>query len=119
MFIEVTPVAKPRMTTRDRWAQRPVVVRYHAFCDELRLKYTHNLPEVLMLTFYIEMPKSWSKKKRTEMLGKPHQQRPDIDNLSKAVMDALCEDDSYIYCLHAEKFWADDPGIDINIIPVI
>lgn len=119
MFIAIRPVPKPRLTQRDRWAHRPSVVRYYAFCDELRLKYPYPLKETALFNFYIEMPKSWSKKKRAAMLGKPHQQKPDIDNLAKAVMDALCEEDSYIYALHAEKYWADEPGIEIDVIPVI
>jgi len=120
MFVSVKPVPKPRLTQRDRWAHRPAVVRYHAFCDELRIKFTQRyLPPTLLLTFYIEMPKSWSKKKRVEHNGKPHQQRPDVDNLVKAVMDALCEDDSYIYAVHAQKYWSLTPGIDIDEIPVI
>lgn len=119
MYISIKPVAKPRLTQRDKWAQRPAVMRYRAFCDELRLKHPGHLSEVLLLTFYIEMPKSWPKKKQAAMLGSPHQQKPDVDNLSKAVMDALCEDDSYIYALHAEKLWSTESGIDIGEIPVI
>lgn len=119
MFIPIKAVPKPRMTQSDRWAHRPVVARYFAFCDELRLKYPHQLSPTPMLTFYLEMPKSWSQKKRSEHNGQPHSQKPDIDNLSKAVMDALCEEDSYIYALHAEKYWSDDPGIKIEVIPVI
>ena len=32
----INPVSKPRMTQRDVWKKRPVVVKYHAFCDEMR-----------------------------------------------------------------------------------
>ena len=39
------------------------------------------------------------------MDGKPHQQKPDWDNLSKAWQDALCDDDSYVYDAHCRKFW--------------
>lgn len=113
MFIPITPVPKPRTTQRDRWAKRPVVVRYYAFCDELRLKFKEPLPERLGLIFYIKTPQSWSKKKTEAMLHQPHQQRPDIDNLTKAVMDALCEDDSHIYQLEAKKVWNDVEGIEI------
>lgn len=63
--------------------------------------------------FYIKMPKSWSKKKCDAMFLQPHQQRPDIDNLCKAVMDALCDDDSYIYELNAKKVWNEVEGISI------
>lgn len=119
MFIDITPVAKPRMTQRDRWATRPAVIRYRAFCDELRLQYKDVLPPTLMLTFYLPMPPSWSAKKRREHKGHEHTQKPDVDNLSKAVMDALCEDDSYIYALYARKYWAEKGGIIIDTIPVI
>lgn len=51
------------------------------------------------------MPKSWSAKKRELMDGMPHQQRPDVDNILKSLMDALCEDDSYIYDVRATKRW--------------
>lgn len=120
MFIQIKAVPKPRLTQRDKWAHRPIVDRYHAFCDELRFKYgSTRVPAALKLTFYIEMPKSWAQKKRNAYNGLEHQQKPDIDNLSKAVMDALCEDDSYIFALHAEKYWSDNPGIKIEEIPVI
>lgn len=113
MFIPITPVGKPRMTQRDRWAKRPAVVRYYQFCDELRLKHPAALPPLLIVTFYLPMPKSWSKKKKAAYNGKPHQQKPDIDNLCKAVMDALAKDDSYIWCVSAKKYWTDsDGGID-------
>lgn len=105
--IDVTPVGKPRMTQRDKWAKRPAVVRYYAYCDELRQKYKGELPERLQLVFLMPMPASWSTKKKAQMLGEPHQQKPDIDNLCKAVMDALAKDDSYIHTIHANKLWAD------------
>lgn len=112
MFVPIRPMGKPRMTQRDRWAQRPAVMRYRDFCDDLRMKYANALPEVLMMEFHIGMPDSWSKKKKAAHVGQPHRQKPDIDNLSKAVMDALAKEDSYIYVLHAEKYWAEEPGIE-------
>lgn len=114
MFINIVPVPKPRMTQRDRWAQRPAVMRYYAFCDEIRLKGPGSLPPRLRLIFYLPMPKSWPAKKRTAHEGLPHQVRPDTDNLTKAVKDALAEEDSYIYDEHATKYWAATPGIFIS-----
>lgn len=100
------------MTQRDRWAKRPAVVRYYNFCDDLRLLFGGNeVQEALSVQFNIPMPQSWSQKKKWSMNGTPHQQRPDIDNLAKAFMDALCEDDSYIYSLKAEKRWAEEGSI--------
>ena len=114
MKIDIIPVAKPRMTKRDVWAQRPAVMRYRAFCDELRLKYKKTLPAEVQLIFYIPMPISWSKKRRVSLFRMPHQQKPDIDNLCKSVMDALSDDDAYIHELHAMKFWDYRGTIEIN-----
>lgn len=36
LVADVPPVAKPRMTQRDRWKERPRVVKYRRFCDALR-----------------------------------------------------------------------------------
>lgn len=113
MHIHIVPMGKPRMTQRDRWAHRPVVNRYHAFCDELRLQFNGTLTDRVEINFYMPMPPSWSKKKRAMMSGAPHQQRPDIDNLLKAVFDALCAEDSHIYEVKASKYWAEEPGISI------
>ena len=85
------------MTQADRWKKRPCVVRYFSWCNQLRMM----RPEVnwspLSLKFVIEMPKSWSKKKKAEMDGKPHQSKPDLDNLIKAFKDALLKDDSKVW----------------------
>ena len=64
------------------------------------------------------------KKKREEMLA--HNIRPttkiDIDNISKAVCDALNKvayyDDSQIVVLKARKYYADEPGVNITIYAV-
>ena len=59
------------------------------------------------------MPASWSEKKKKEMDGKPHQQKPDIDNLEKAFLDALCKDDSYVYAHAGEKYWGREGAITV------
>ena len=40
------------------------------------------------------------------MDGQPHQVRPDLDNLIKAWCDALYQEDSVIWSIHATKFWS-------------
>lgn len=114
MRISITPVGKPRQTQSDRWKQRPVVMRYRAFADELRLKYREDLPDSIILRFYLPMPPSWSAKKKAEMLGKPHQQKPDFDNLAKSVCDALKKEDSTIWRCLVEKYWDVEGGIEIE-----
>lgn len=112
--LSIIPVSKPRMTQRDRWAKRPVVVKYHAYCDELRtLLWDYTVPSELGIVFNLPMPKTWSIKKKLTMNGTHHQQKPDIDNLVKAFLDALCEDDSHVYKVHAEKRWSSSPSIGV------
>ena len=66
------PIPKPRMTRADAWKKRPVVESYWAFKDEIKLQakaVNFVLSEAHRVTFFVEMPKSWSKKKRMEMYG--------------------------------------------------
>lgn len=105
IVIPVNPMGKPRMTQRDKWKKRPVVLRYHAFCDELRL-YIRDLPEEFRVDFYLTMPKSWSKKKKAAMKFQPHQEKPDLDNLQKSILDAICKEDKQVWNIHAKKYWA-------------
>lgn len=111
MKYPIIPVSKPRMTQSDRWKKRPAVLKYWAFGEELRSVMG---PDCLQdwLTFHLPMPKTWSQKKKVAMLGKPHQQKPDIDNLVKAVFDSLLADDSVISEVHARKVWAESGAIE-------
>lgn len=104
------------MTRSDKWKQRPTVIRYRDYCDQLRFHLPqYLLPGRLHLTFFIAMPPSWSKKRRAEMVGAPHTQKPDADNLAKAFMDAFHTDDSHVYELHVEKYWAELGSVDVEL----
>jgi Holliday junction resolvase RusA-like endonuclease len=76
------------------------------FCDSLRKKMEGvTIPNAVTIRFGIEMPASWSRKKKLSMRGQPHQQKPDIDNLQKSVLDALLPDDSVVHSITATKVW--------------
>jgi Holliday junction resolvase RusA-like endonuclease len=109
--IPVSPVPKPRMTQSDRWKKRPAVVRYHQFKDDLRALVRGSLDPRFDIVFLVPMPPSWSAKKRADMKGRPHQQKPDIDNYLKAFMDAMLIEDSHIYDTHPRKYWWDEGKI--------
>lgn len=110
----ITPIPKPRMTVRDKWKQRPPVLRYRAFCDEVRLTRI-SLPDCgWHVTFVLPMPASWSKKKKAEMSGKPHQQKPDADNLLKALMDAIYDEDCAVWDVRVTKLWGETGLINIG-----
>lgn len=131
MFVKHTPErwtllwygvvpGKPRMTQRDKWKNRPAVQRYHEFCDSIRAAMNLEAklktgPAELNWECFLPMPKSWSKKKKLAMAGKPHRQRPDRDNLDKAILDALFEDDSAIAVGRIAKFWDNGEGPHLQV----
>ncbi len=115
VVIKIEPNTKPRMTRADKWKKRPCVLQYRVFCDELRLQARHfKLSSSYRIHFQISMPKSWSKKKRDLMRGQAHQETPDLDNLLKAVNDALLEQDKIIFQIEASKWWGDEGKIIIQ-----
>ena len=104
------------MTQRDKWKKRPCVLKYYAFKDECRLNNVEIPENGALIEFYIPMPKSWSHKKKSKFALTPHRQRPDIDNLMKAIFDAVLIEDSHIWSVYALKFWAFEPRIVIDEI---
>lgn len=110
----IIPVAKPRMTQRDKWQKRDCVMRYRQFKDEVRLLGVKVPESDYHITFYIPMPQSWSEKKKRSWNGTPHQQRPDKDNLEKALLDALFSDDSHIWDGRVTKRWGYEGKIIIK-----
>jgi len=112
----IDPVGKPRMTRRDAWAHRKCVDDYFAFKDKLVLlakKSKFILPDKFRVEFLIRMPNSWSDKKKKEMIGKPHQQKPDLDNLVKSIMDCLRKSDASVYHINMSKTWWNEGKIII------
>lgn len=115
--LNIDPVAKPRMTSSDRWKHRPIVDKYFAFKDAIvglcnLSKFV--LPDKYKVEFFIKMPDSWSKWRRNDLDGKPHQQKPDLDNLVKSINDCLRTKDESIYWIEASKFWSTQGKIIIT-----
>jgi hypothetical protein len=104
---EITPIAKPRMTRRDKWLEPPreCVRDYRNFCDACRFYQIYFPIQGAHVTFILPMPESWSIKKKEETDGLPHQSKPDLDNLIKALGDAVFSDDAGIWDIHATKRW--------------
>lgn len=104
IIYDITPVPKPRQTRSDKWNKRPGVLRYRAFADECRAKDV-TVENGDRIVFVLPMPKSWSEKKKGMMDGQPHMQKPDFDNLGKALCDAVHEDDSHLWNISIMKIW--------------
>lgn len=113
----VTPMGKPRMTQRDMWLNPPriPVTKYRLVrqgIEAYALMHNFVLKDDVNVIFVLPMPSSWSNKKRLAMDGKPHQVKPDIDNMLKAVFDVLCpQGDQSIHSVVAKKIWGEEGKI--------
>lgn len=71
------------------------------------------------ITFHMQIPKSYSQKKKDALLGEFHWKRPDVDNLQKLIFDALNEivykDDGQISWVVAKKLYSKNPHIEVII----
>ena len=72
------------------------------------------------ILFKFSVPKSYSKKKRSEALeGIIRPTKADIDNYIKSVLDGLNKvaflDDRYIYSITAEKIFAEESEVIVEI----
>ena len=91
------------MTYRDK--HRPVHKRYFQYCNAIRALNVQIPYKHAHITFIMPMPKSWSKGKKASLEGQYHQQTPDIDNLYKALLDAVFKDDSHVCNVELTKLW--------------
>lgn len=103
----IEPVPKPRMTRQDKWLDPPRerVKVYRNFCDLCRLNKIYLPPSGGHVTFILPMPDSFSGKQKILLNGSPHNKTPDLDNLLKALSDALFSNDSIIWDIHVTKRW--------------
>ncbi len=115
MVYVVEPMGKVRMSQRDKWAKRPVVVRYRAYHDQLRAMGV-TLEPGDEVHFHIQMPKSWNPGKRKLHEAQPHQQKPDLDNLLGGLLDGvLAEDKTFWSFGPTSKRWTTKPSSIIII----
>lgn len=115
-IISYPPFTAPRMVKSDKWKKRPVVVKYFQNRNNLKLfliKHKLELTDVLDIVFVVEMPKSWSNKKRDNMRYRLHKQRPDRDNFLKAYQDTFGGDDGFVADGRTVKIWGDFGAIVI------
>ena len=115
-FYDVAPTPAPRQVQRDKWKPSPAVERYRAFRDEVALKIPDLPTGFFHAVFLMPMPPSWSVKKRVRQVGLPHLQKPDKDNLEKALVDAVYRhgDDAHVWTTASTKIWSGLPGILVS-----
>ena len=124
-----TPVAKgrPRFVNRGRFVQAYTPDKTYNYEQLVKLAWMQagceklNGPIIAQITAYMPIPKSESKKKKAAMeagLILPTS-RLDLDNICKAILDALnkiaYDDDGQIVELHARKLYSDTPRAEITL----
>ena len=80
-------------------------------------------PCAVLINAFFEVPKSKSKRFREAALLDQERptKKPDADNIVKAIQDALnglvYKDDAYIVHLACQKFYSDNPRVEVYISP--
>jgi len=71
------------------------------------------------LDFYVQLPKTMSKKKKAEKEGKHCDNNADLDNYVKATLDSLegkyYDNDKQIVMIRARKYWSDNGRITFSM----
>lgn len=124
MILEIPMRPFPAVRVNGKWWRfMPKAIEYHNKCKALRaiiLPHRQEIIESLIdgtyhIQFHFAMADSWSKKKRSEMIGKPMQIRPDTDNLFKAFTDTVFyeqeQNDCEIWNNAYSKHWNDTDKI--------
>lgn len=120
--IEPVPASRPRVT---RWGVH-YLKTYEQFRKDmkgllLQVKRTlYSEPLKIDMTFFIGIPKSYSKKKCKSLDGEYCVSNMDLDNLEKAIYDSMNGhvflDDKQIVEHTTRKIWAkDNPRIEVKI----
>jgi Holliday junction resolvase RusA-like endonuclease len=75
------------------------------------------------LDFYVQIPRSWAKKKKAEKEGKHCDNNADLDNYVKAALDSLegeyYYNDKQIVMIRARKYWSDNGRIEFKMEGVL
>ena len=123
------PKGRPRMTKRGHVFTPKKTVSYEqsialaaqAAKSKLGGGLLFDGPVMVTVHCHFAMPKSWSRKRKEQMLYEPHIQLPDLDNLVKAVLDGLnhtfnvWNDDKQVAAVKATKHWAESSSVLVTV----
>ena len=127
--IEPVPKGRPRFHIQGRRVMTFTPSKTHIYEQTIALEYSQrrkkvferNTPIDVSLVFGLPIPQTTPKKRRPDMESGAtrHIKKPDVDNLVKAVLDALngiaYEDDAQIVSIVASKKYASEPFVEIYI----
>lgn len=113
-YYPIPPTPAPRQVRSDAWKPGPRVLRYRAFRDEVALRKVVIPQPFAHVIFLMKIPNSWAAAKQLAACGMPHQQKPDRDNLEKALLDSVFGEDCTIWDGRSTKLWAPRAGIVVS-----
>ena len=120
---KIQPKQRPRFVRRGAYIQTytpQATLDYQKLvADSYLMEYGNMQPLtgalIVEIGAFFNVPKSYSKKRKKELYGKPNtQHNGDIDNVAKSVLDGLngvaWDDDTIVYDLHISKYytWSDE-----------
>lgn len=123
------PIAKQR----PRFAHGTVFDAQHKIKNKMKIDFLSQFqkqgclkpltgPIAAELDISFKIPKSWSKKRKKEVIGKYHTSTPDTDNIIKWYFDILntiaYKDDSQISSIFAKKTYSAKPFVLITLYPL-
>jgi len=130
--VAFTVLGEPMGKKRPKFARRGKFV--HAYSPKENVDYEAkvreaygnnpsfaNAPLRVEITAYCAIPKSFSKKKAIQARDNQLKvlSKPDVDNVSKIILDALNEiaydDDKQVVYLSISKFYSETPRVDVRI----
>jgi len=120
-YVAPVPASRPRVT---RWSTY-FPKKYTQYREDMKMA-TANINFTPFecniyaeLDFFIQIPKSWSKKKKLAKQGQYCDNNADIDNYCKAILDALnsvyYNDDSQVVMIKARMFWSNKARTEVTI----
>ena len=127
MRINCKPFPRVRVNWKS-WRFTPRAKNYHLQMNELRDMIWDRKDELIKLilswnyeiTFHMPMADSWSVKKKVTKYETFHDQKPDIDNMFKALTDTLFYNTDYndkdIFRINCYKIWDYEWFIEIKTL---
>lgn len=116
--------ARPRVCKNGIAFTPKATVSYENYVKELYI--LNKLPKLqgyikAKITAYYQIPKSKSKKVKSQMAEGQilPTKKPDLDNVAKIILDSLngiaYKDDSQVVFLQAEKYYSDDARVELEL----
>ena len=131
LIIECEPIgkARPRVTVRGPFAHAYTPKKTKSYENMIKNEYLNKYgysnilegPLEAQIAAYFPIPKSSSKSLKKKMILNQykHTNKPDIDNVQKAILDALngvaYSDDSQIIKITGQKFYSSTPRIELKL----